>query len=96
MTTPYECLANAIVAQAAIDYKEASLVMKKYAFGLRKRPRGQKARYTNALLIKKDCMKFFRSDYFATLTDVDPDELMERLNQMDEVPTNAVIGKLVG
>lgn len=66
---PYEGLANAIVLQAVKDYRVA---LKK----LRKNPRNKAAADE-----KKSCEEFFRSQWFGILTSVDPEYLINRLNE---------------
>lgn len=67
--TPYENLANAIVLSAVRDYRMA---LKK----LRKNPRN-----TAAEGDKDSSERFFRSKWFSTLTRVDPEYLIRRLNE---------------
>ena len=57
---PFEELANAIVIQAAKDYRAALKKLKKY-------PRDA------------DCESFFRSSWYSTLTSVDGELLMRKL-----------------
>lgn len=66
---PYENLANAIIIQAAKDYKKALKALKK------------NSRYEPALFIKRDCEKFFRSAWFATLTNLNGEALMDGLKK---------------
>ncbi len=67
--TGYQALANAIVLQAAKDYKYAIRTLKKH-------PKSRAAR-TEALNLEK----FFHSGWFGTLTDVDADYLINRLRK---------------
>ena len=60
----YHDLANAIILQAVKDYKNA-------LFRLDDNPNNRDARYD-----KKSLEKFFRSKWYATLTEVDPNRLM--------------------
>lgn len=60
---PYENLANAIIIQAAKDYKKALKALKR------------NSRYEPALFIKRDCEKFFRSAWFAVLTNLNGEAL---------------------
>lgn len=64
---PYAELANAIVLCAVKDYRKA---LKR----LRKFPRDDSARRTKA-----ECERFFLSGWFATLTSLDGEVLMEKL-----------------
>ena len=68
---PYERLANAIILQAASDYRVA---LKK----IKSRPKNREA-IDEALRIER----FFRSDWYQVLTSVDGEYLIERLQ--DEV-----------
>ncbi len=69
MNDVYERLANAIILQAAKDYR---LALKK----LNKHPQSSKALY-----IKKEVEQFFRSDWYASLTTVDPEMIICKLNE---------------
>ena len=64
---PYERLANAIILQAASDYRVA---LKK----IKARPKNREA-IDEALRIER----FFRSDWYQALTSVDGEYLIERL-----------------
>ena len=65
---PYEEIANAIVIQACEDYKKAYL----------RHLRGNgKEKRTERILADLEC--FFRSDWYKTLTEIDGEQLMERL-----------------
>ncbi len=68
---PYERLTNAIILQAATDYRVA---LKK----IKARPKNREA-IDEALRIER----FFRSDWYQALTSVDGEYLIERLQ--DEV-----------
>lgn len=68
---PYERLTNAIILQAASDYRVA---LKK----IKARPKNREA-IDEALRIER----FFRSDWYQALTSVDGEYLIERLQ--DEV-----------
>ena len=66
---PYESLANAIVLQAVKDYRVALKRLKKH-------PNNKDA------AIERDSIeRFFRSGYFGILTDIDPEYLIDRLNE---------------
>lgn len=56
---PYQELANAIIIQAANDYRKA----------LKYDDRG----------MKRDCLRFFRSEWFQILTKIDGEALIEKL-----------------
>jgi predicted metal-dependent hydrolase len=64
---PYEELANAIVLSAAKDYRKALKRLQRFP------------RDSNARQVKKECERFFRSGWFATLTSLDGTVLMEKL-----------------
>ena len=66
---PYEELANAIVLQAVKDYR---LALKRLA----KHPRNREALYT-----KKEVEEFFQSGFYETLTTVDGEMLIQKLNE---------------
>lgn len=63
----YEKLANAIVLQAAKDYRTA----------LKRVARHPKDR--DGLAAKNKCERFFRSGWFGILTGIDPEMLMRKL-----------------
>ena len=65
----YEDLTNAIIVQAAKDYQE---VLKK----LKKNPKSLKVEYE-----KLEIELFFFSSWFKSLTDLDPNMLIERLKE---------------
>ena len=65
--TGYQALANAIIIQAAKDYKAALRQMKRHP--------GTKAGMGTIMQIEK----FFHSRWFGILTDVDPDYLIQKL-----------------
>lgn len=65
----YENLANAIVLQAVKDYRDALRTLKKHP------------RRSGARSVKNDCERFFRSSWYQTLTSVDGEILMRKLNE---------------
>lgn len=69
MVDGYERLAIAIIKQAANDYRSALR-------GLKKNPH-----YDGAQHMKRDCERFFRSQFFDTLTTLDGEWLMDRLRE---------------
>ena len=69
MDTCYTNLANAIIIQAAKDYKKALRCLKKF-------PRDKEALHTT-----QDCERFFRSDWFERLTDLNGEVLIEKLHR---------------
>lgn len=66
---PYEELANAIVEQAAKDYREMRRKLKK-------NPRDMTARGQMG-----EVVKFFHSRWFGILTDANPDYILEQLKE---------------
>ena len=69
MNKNYENLANAIVLQAAMDFRKALKTLKKY-------PCDRLALHT-----KREVMRFFRSDWYSSLTTVDPEILIHKLTE---------------
>ena len=67
MKDSYEMLANAIILRAVRDYRDS---LKK----LKKHPKNKSALYT-----KREVEQFLRSDWYTTLTAVDPEMLIEKL-----------------
>lgn len=68
---PYQALANGIIIQAAKDYRWACKKLKN--------PRCHKRR--EAEMMKDDCLRFFRSQWFGELTEVEPEYLIRKLNE---------------
>ena len=66
---PYENLANAVVVQAAEDYRRALKALKRCA------------RNKDALALKEECERFFQSGWFSILTAVDGEWLMRKLRE---------------
>jgi len=69
MNDTYEKLANAIVLQAVKDYRHA---LKR----LNKHPNNE-----SALSTKREVERFFRSGWYTSLTTVDPEMLISKLNE---------------
>lgn len=65
--TPYENLANAIIIQAASDYRKALADLKR------------NSDYKMALETKAECECFFRSAWFSTLTQLNPDIIIQKI-----------------
>lgn len=65
----YERLANAIIIQAAKDYRTAKRK-------LRRKPNNKEARAE-----AESIERFFRSDWFRTLTEVDGEMILRKLNE---------------
>ena len=66
---PYENLANSIVLSAVKDYREAN----------KKLTRGRKN--TESQRTHDECLEFFRSKWFSILTSVDPEFLIQKLDE---------------
>ncbi|MCC8106431.1 MAG: hypothetical protein LIO99_10600 [Clostridiales bacterium] len=65
----YESLANAIILRAVRDYRDA----------LKKPARGREN--TSAEDTKRECERFFRSQWYSALTSVDGEMLIRKLNE---------------
>ena len=65
----YTELANAIVIQAAKDYRKALKTLKRYP------------RYEPAKAMVAEVEEFFRSDWYRTLTSVDAEMLMRKIRR---------------
>ena len=70
MDEAYERLAAAIVVQAVKDYKGA----------LRKEARGKATETTQGMIIR--CERFFKSEWFQMLSDLDGVALMEKVRKL--------------
>ena len=66
---PYEALGNAVVVQAAKDYRDA----------VKKLSRGKKN--TTAESTKAECERFFKSGYFNIFTSIDGNVLLSQLEK---------------
>ena len=66
---PYRALANAIILQAAKDYRKALRRIRKYPED------------AGALAEKDNCEKFFRSDWYGILTRVDGEMLIRKMQE---------------
>ena len=64
----WQDLANAIIIQAAKDYRRALRTLKAYPS------------HGNAQRIKTEVEQFFRSDWYAAMSRVDGEVLLRRLN----------------
>ena len=65
----YTDLANAIIIQAAKDYRKALKTLKRYP------------RYEPAKAVVAEVEEFFRSEWYRTLTSVDADMLMRKIRR---------------
>lgn len=68
---PYENLANAIILSAVKDYRAARRKLKR------------KLKNEDAKLMVEDCERFFCSDWFGALSNVDGKALLKRLKEED-------------
>ncbi len=69
MNTPYESLANAIILRAVEDYRKTLRVLSEHPY------------HRDALREKRSILRFFRSDWFHVLTNLDPEILIKRLDK---------------
>lgn len=67
--TGYQALANAIIEQAAKDYRDALKTLRRHP--------DSKAAMQKAMEVEQ----FFHSPWYAALTDIDPDFLIKRLRK---------------
>ncbi len=67
--SPYHLLGNAVVLQAVRDYRKAN---KRYKHSTKN---------SDALSTKRQCLSFFRSEWFKVLTDIDGEMLIRKLDQ---------------
>lgn len=65
-------LANAIVIQAANDYRAAAIKLKKNPDDV------------NAWKMKRECVRFFNSKWCRELTNADPKKILEQLKKEDK------------
>ena len=71
MTDPYQNLANAIILTAVKDWRSAGRKLKR------------KPKNKDAKILLEECESFFRSEWFASLTDVDGEILIRKLYEED-------------
>lgn len=71
MTDPYQNLANAIILTAVKDWRSARRKLKR------------KSNNKDAKILLEECESFFRSAWFASLTDVDGEMLIRKLYEED-------------
>lgn len=69
MVDGYEKLASEIILMAVKDYRSALKALKR------------NSRNKSALFVKADVEKFFKSEWFAQLTELDPEVLIEKLKK---------------
>ena len=65
-----DALVSGIIVQAVKDYRICTNKLKK-------KPKNQEA-----LIAKREIERFFRSDWFGMLSDLDPEILLNKLNDM--------------
>ena len=65
-----DALVSGIIVQAVKDYKACTSKLKK-------KPKNQEA-----LIAKRELERFFYSDWFAMLSDLDPEKLLKKLNKI--------------
>lgn len=68
MNTPYENLSNAIILRAVEDYRKVLRILCKHPY------------HRDAIMEKSSLLRFFRSDWFRVLTNLEPEMLIKRLN----------------
>lgn len=78
---PYQRLANAIVILAAKDYRAVLKKLKKYANVKKTDPKKLSPGEKDAKAEKASIERFFRSSWFSTLTSVEPEMLIRRLQK---------------
>ena len=71
MDDPYMNLANAIVLQAVSDYRKALKQLKR------------NRKYEPALITKRECERFFHSEWFRFLSSLDPDYLLQGIARLE-------------
>lgn len=64
----YENLAQAIIVITTKDYRRACRKLKKHPLDF------------DAKHIKKECLEFFRGSFFRSLTEIDPEWLIDKLD----------------
>ena len=69
----WENLANAIIERAAVDYQQALKALKKRPTDI----------YAQREII--ECRRFFRSDYFRSLTSIDGEWLMKQIEKAPDI-----------
>lgn len=70
----YQNLANAIIVQAVKDFRSYAKVARKNGYGSKQ-----------AINEMRKIIEFIKSPWFETLSDIDPDYLLEKLKEEVEV-----------
>jgi len=86
MTDPYENLANAIIVQAADDYRKSLKTLKQLReLDTKKMTAKAKEKYATRLYRAeqdfKEVRSFFYSDWYAVLTSVNPEFILSKLDK---------------
>ena len=81
MKTPYENLANAIIIQAAKDYKSVVRQLKKTPVPEPVTLKSEKKEYEQLLTKKSEILRFFNSAWYMTLTNVDPQIIIRNIEK---------------
>ena len=81
MKTPYENLANAIIIQAAKDYKSVVRELKKTPVPEPGTLKSEKKEYEQLLTKKSEILRFFNSAWYMTLTNVDPQIIIRNIEK---------------
>ena len=81
MKTPYENLANAIIIQAAKDYKSVVHQLKKTPVPEPNALKSEKKAYEQLLTKKSEILRFFHSAWYMTLTNVDPQIIIRNIEK---------------
>jgi hypothetical protein len=69
MNRPYENLANAIILRAVEDYRKVLRILSKHPYN------------RDALREKRSLLRFFFSEWFRVLSNIDPKLLIKRLDK---------------
>lgn len=74
MNGDYEELANAVIVQAAKDWRKAVRTLKKHP------------QYRTANQMRAECECFFKSEWFMVLTNVEGSYLLGKLKKEENIP----------
>ena len=81
MKTPYENLANAIIIQAAKDYKSVVRQLKKTPVPEPNALKSEKKEYEQLLTKKSEILRFFHSAWYMALTNIDPQIIIRNIEK---------------